>query len=190
MAIPAKIKKHLDAEQIKHDLMEHKTVYTAYDMAQTMKEKLEAIGKTLAIKADKKYYLIVVPANKRVNLPKLQKFVGAKKLSFIKESEMIKFFKVKPGAIAPFGKLYGVPVFVDKSLLKNKVVIVSAGSYTESIKMKVMDYINSSADELGHFVENVKLKTQTKPKVKKVIKKKAVKVKAKPKTVKRVAKKK
>ena len=184
MPIPAKVKNYLAKEKIKHEILEHKTVYTAFDMAQTLKEKLEEIGKALALKADKRHILIVVPANKRLNMEKLKKYLKVKTIKFLKESEMIKLFKIKPGAIAPFGKIYGVPVYIDKTLLKNKVIIVSAGTYTDSVKMKLKDFLQTGAEELGSFAEAIKFKVKAQPK-KKTKPKKAVSKTRKPITAKK-----
>lgn len=41
--IPAKIKKFLEKNKIKHEVLKHRTVYTAYDMAQTLKKKLSEV---------------------------------------------------------------------------------------------------------------------------------------------------
>ena len=53
--LPAKLVKYLEKAGVKHEIIEHKTVYTAYDAAATMKKKLNEIAKSLFIKADKDY---------------------------------------------------------------------------------------------------------------------------------------
>ena len=71
--LPKKITNFLEKHNIPYDVLEHKTVYTAFDAAQTLSKKLSEIAKTLAVKADKKYVLVVVPADRKVNLEKLRK---------------------------------------------------------------------------------------------------------------------
>ncbi len=172
MAIPKKITNFLDKHNINHEVLEHKTVYTAFDAAQTLGKKLNEIAKTLAVKADKKYIIIVVPASRKVNMDKLKKVLDAKKVDIVKEVDIKKVFKSKPGALIPFAKMHKVPVYVDKVLLKSKSVIMSSGSYTESLKIKANDLIEHGAEALVTFSKEHKFKVQKKQKAKRGAKKK------------------
>lgn len=141
MSIPKKLLNHLEKAKAKFDILEHRTVYTAYDLAKTTKSKLQEIAKTVLVKADKKYFLVVVPSHYQLDFTKLKKILKVKKVSMVKENEMKKKFKVKPGAITPFGTIHKVEVIVDKTLLKLKDVILGGGSFTESIRMKIKDFM-------------------------------------------------
>jgi len=141
MAIPKKLLNHLEKAKAKYDVLEHRTVYTAYDLAKTTKSKLQEIAKTVLIKADKKYFLVVVPSHYQLDFTKLKKILKVKKVSMAKENEMKTKFKVKPGAITPFGTIHKVEVIVDKTLLKLKDVVLGGGSFTDSIRMKIKDFM-------------------------------------------------
>lgn len=156
MPIPAKVQTYLQKLNIKHDVVEHKTVFTVYDLAQTTKEKLNTIVKTLLVKADKEYKLVVLPAHRRLNIDALKKLLGAKKVSIAKESDMAKEMKVKPGALTPFGKLHKLGVVVDKGLLKMQKGLFGAGSFTESVRMKIKDYIKAEDPTVGNISEKAK----------------------------------
>jgi len=184
MAIPKKVESYLKKTNRKFEQISHKTVYTAYDLAQTLKRELKDIAKALVIKADKAYVLVIVPASAKVNLKKLKKALGARKISIPDEKVMVKVFKVKPGAISAFGKLHKVETFVDKSLLKARDIILQAGSFTDSIRMKAKDYVEMEEAKLMNIAEKggYKLKKSTKPK-------KKAKPKAKKSTAKKVTKK-
>ncbi|MBI2984369.1 MAG: hypothetical protein HYY50_01975 [Candidatus Kerfeldbacteria bacterium] len=60
MAVPAKVTKKLDREKVKYEFVPHKTVFTVYDLAQTLKTKLNTIAKTLLVKADAEYRLELI----------------------------------------------------------------------------------------------------------------------------------
>lgn len=189
MAIPKKITNFLEKHSINYEILEHKTVYTAFDMAQTMKKKLSQIAKTLALKVDKKHILVVVPADRKVNFDKLKKLLKAKKIEIVKEIDMVKVFKTKKGNLLPFGTFHKVPVFIDKTLLKTRIIIVSGGSYTESLKLKAMDLLKHGGESVAAFSKEHKFKKVKTIKPKK--KKRAVKKTARKKTtVKKVVKKK
>lgn len=192
MAIPAKTKKYLDKKMAKYDEIAHKTVYTAYDAAQTLRRELKEIAKSLLVATDKAYVIAVVPAHMKIDLVRLKKAIKAKKVSIPNEKIMIKTFKVKPGSMTAFGGLHKVETWVDKSLLKTKEVILSAGNFTDSVRMKAKDFIAIEEAKLANFAKTGGYKLQKpakKKSLKKTIKKKQVKKAVKKKTTKKLTKK-
>lgn len=143
MPLPAAVKKHLDKLGLKYTVVPHKTVFTVYDLAQTLKIKLQDIGKILLIKTDKDYHLAVLPAHRRLDLAAVKKATGAKSVSLASEKDMAKKFKVKPGAMTAFGTLHKVPVLLDRGLAKSQQMLISAGSFTDSLRLKLKPYIKS-----------------------------------------------
>ncbi|GEM_PF-1281010 len=81
--------------------------------------------------------------------PKMQKPVKSK-TSLAKEKDISSKLKIKVGLLSPF-PLYDLPIFLDKKLIKNKFLIISAGSYTQSLKCKTSDYIKLVAPLQGNF---------------------------------------
>ncbi|MFA4998536.1 MAG: hypothetical protein WC514_00720, partial [Candidatus Paceibacterota bacterium] len=67
MPISKKLINFLDKSKVKYEVLEHKTVYTAFDKAKTLRVKENIIGKTLVVKIDKNYALVLVPANKNLD---------------------------------------------------------------------------------------------------------------------------
>jgi len=152
MAIPQKIIKFLDKKKVKCEIIKHKTVYTAFDKAATLKVAPKIIGKTLVVKLDKNPALVLIPANKNLDRQKLKKIAKAKnidastgsastlsscrRIDFIKEAWMKKNLKgIKIGAVPPFGNLWKMPSFIDRGLLNNQKIIVNSGDYVFSIKI-------------------------------------------------------
>jgi Cys-tRNA(Pro) deacylase len=144
MPIPKKVIEHLKKNKIKFEQIAHKTVFTTFDLAKTLKEKLNRISKTLVIKTDKGYVLVVLPADRMVDFAKLKKLLGAKKIEIAKEKVMKDIFKIKPGTVTPFATLHKkVPLYIDKALIRAKEILVSAGSYTDSLRLKVSDLMKA-----------------------------------------------
>lgn len=148
MPLSAKLTKHLAANTVVYTVVPHKTVFTVYDLAQTTKVKLNTIVKTLLVKADKEYVLAVLPAHLRLDLVALKKHLKVKTLTLAKEKDMLTKFKVKPGAMTPFGSMYKVAVVADKSLLKAEKVLMSAGSFTESLHLKMKHYLKAEQPQM------------------------------------------
>lgn len=165
MPISKKLLSHLDKNKIKYEILKHKTVYTAYDLANTLKKKLSEIAKTLVIKADKNYYLVVIPAHYRLDLGKLKKMLKSKKIEIAKENVMEKIFKVKAEAITPFGTIHKAGVVVDRALLKTREVILGAGSFTESLGLKIKDFLKIEKPLQGNFGQRFISEIIAKPKV-------------------------
>ena len=42
--------------------------------------------------------------------------------------------------MVPFGNLYNLPVYVDKSLVSNEDIVFNAGTHIDTIRMKYRDF--------------------------------------------------
>lgn len=135
-AIPQKVVKLLEKAKVKYLPLEHRKVYTAFDKAATLRVKPNLIGKTLILKINKDLVIVLIPANKNLDKGKFKKIAKAKKIDFISEKMMKNKFKgIKIGAVPPFGDLFKMPTFVDRSLLNLPKIIVNSGDYSTSIKI-------------------------------------------------------
>ncbi len=148
--IPQKIIKFLDynpstassrqrrapKNKAKYEIIKHRTVYTAFDKAATLRVKPNLIGKTLILKTDNNLAIVLIPANKNLDKNKFRKIAGAKKAGFASERLTKNKLKgVKVGAIPPFGDLWKLPTFIDKGLFTNPKIIINSGDYNFSIKI-------------------------------------------------------
>src|SRR3989344_9548966 len=132
LKFPLLLAKYLKKAGVKHNILEHKTVYTAYDVAATMNKKLNEIAKTLLVAADKDYYLAILPADHNLDLKKLagvvSKAVG-RKIKVVKipgAKVMEKLLKIKAGAMSAFGSLHKLPVVVEKKLASAKSAVFAS----------------------------------------------------------------
>ena len=136
MQIPAKIKNFLDKIRAKYEATEHRTVFTAFDKATTLRVPQKIVGKTLTIKIDKGYGLVLIPANKNLDKMRFKKVAKAKHIDFAKEVWVKKNLKgVKVGAVPPFGVLWKLPTFIDRSLTRQTKIIVNGGVWNWSLKI-------------------------------------------------------
>ena len=155
--LPQKLTKYLDKAGVKHNILEHKTVYTAYDAAATMGKKLNEIAKVLLVMADKDYYLVLLPADHNLDFKKLAQFISkatGQKIKVVKipgEAVMEKLLKVKAGAMSAFGGLHKLPVVMEKKLAGVKKAVFSSGSFNHSVEMAVKDFVKLEKAVLGSF---------------------------------------
>ncbi|MCD4760752.1 YbaK/EbsC family protein [bacterium] len=169
--LPAKVIKHLEKAGVKHELLEHKTVYTALDAAATMRKKFDEVAKSLLVKADKDYYVVLLPADHNLDMEKLKKVVGKQQQKDVKvvkiPSEKLarEVLKIRDDAMAAFGSLYKLPVIMEKKLEKVKKAVFSSDSYNHSVEMAVKDFMKLEQALVGSF--GVKKKIKKPPVVKK-----------------------
>lgn len=179
---PVKVLKHLENAGVKHDLLEHKTVYTAIDAANTMKKKFDEVAKSLLVKADKDYYVVLLPADNNLDMDKLKKVVAKKSGKTVKvikipgEKIAREVLKAKKDAMTAFGSLYKLPVIMEKKFEKTKKAVFASSSFNHSVEMAVKDFVKLENAVLGSFGIKKKIKANPKPK-KKIVKKKPIKKK-------------
>lgn len=178
MALSKKIERFLSDHKVEAELVTHKTVFTVYDLAQTLREDLGKIIKTLLVKADGIYFLVVMPANYRLDIQKFKKAIKAKKVSLASEKEMKAKFNVQPGSMVPFGPLHKLQVVADISLIKLQKALFGAGSFTESVRLKMKDYIKAVQPHVAAIGQRAPIKLQiVKKKIQKAKKKKTLRPK-------------
>ncbi len=138
-----KILNHLQKTNLSHEVINHKKVYTAYDASQTLKVHPKQIVKSLIVKVKNNFALILLSADKNIDFKKLAKQFGAKEIDIKipKEKVLMEKLGIKPGTAHVFGDIYKIPVVIERDLAKLGDAIFSSGTLTESLKIKVTDFI-------------------------------------------------
>jgi len=136
-----KLKEFLDSKNIKYVTIKHSTAYTAQEIAATAHIPGKELAKTVMIKIDEKMAMAVLPATAKVKFNLVRKASGAKKIELASEEEFKDMFPgCTVGAMPPFGNLYGMEVFVAKSLAEDEEIAFNAGSHTELIRLAYKDF--------------------------------------------------
>src|SRR5687767_1712504 len=85
--------------------------------------------------------MIVLPATFKVDLDAVAEFASADRVELAREEDFRGLFPdCEPGAMPPFGNLYGMPVYVDAGLGESEHVAFNAGTHTELIRMRYVDF--------------------------------------------------
>lgn len=165
--LPKKVAKFLENGAVKCEVIGHRTVYTAFDKAATLRLKPAAIVKVLMLKADGDLVMALVGGDRNLDAAKLQKLIKAKKLDFAKEKAIGETFKgIDPGAIPPFEELWGIRVFCDKKLLEQAKLVLSAGSYETSLKIAPGTFMKANPQMVAGIFSAAKPKPKKQPKSK------------------------
>jgi Cys-tRNA(Pro) deacylase len=101
---------------------------TAEDAAKAAGCTLDQIVKAIVVMCDGKPVVALVPGNRRADLDKIARAVGAAKAKIARPAEVEEATGFSPGAVAPFPLPNVERVLIDQTLLSHDVVWVGAGS--------------------------------------------------------------
>ena len=136
-----KLKAYLDENKVRYVTIIHSRAYTAQEIAASAHVKGKELAKTVMVKVDGKMAMAVLPASYRVSFATLKETTGAKELILATEEEFKDLFPgCEPGAMPPFGNLWGMDVFVASRLADDKEIVFNAGSHTELMRLSYEDF--------------------------------------------------
>lgn len=136
-----KMKKFLDKHHVRYVTVLHSPAYTAQAEAASAHLPAQEIAKTVMIEVDGKMAMAVLPASEQIEFSLLREALKAKSVKLLHETDFRgRFPGCEPGAMPPFGNLYGMPVFVSRTLADDKNIAFMAGSHRETIMMPYADY--------------------------------------------------
>ena len=156
--------KYLEAGGVIPKILEHKTVYTAFDTASTLKRKLDEIVKSLLVKADNYYYIVCLPAGKNLDFKKIKQAiektagVKIKTVTIPSEKVMAEMLKLRDQGLTAFGGFHKLPVILEKKLANLEKAVFPMGSFNHSVEMRVKDFLKLENVVLANFGINKKVK--------------------------------
>ena len=136
-----RVKSFLDEHHIKYSTLFHVAAYTAQETAQAAHIPGKNLAKTILFKKDGALAMAVLPADSKINFEQLRQAAHAKAIELAKEREFKDLFpECEVGAMPPFGNLYQMEVYVDKSLTSDEEIAFNAGSHTELLRLTFKDF--------------------------------------------------
>jgi len=135
------VRAFLDEHHMKYVVISHSKAYTAQGIAAIAHIPGQELAKTVIVKLDGALAMAVLPASYQVDLLALKKVVGVKDAALASEREFKQHFPdCETGAMPPFGNLYDIPVYVDKTLTRDRDIAFNAGTHLELIRMTYPDF--------------------------------------------------
>ena len=132
---------------------EHEPVYTSEQAARTIALSIRQIAKSLLLKYEGHFVLVVLPGDRMINSKKLKNLLKAKELRFATPDEVKDKMGCEIGACYPFGNIIGIPTYADNSLSKNIIISFNPGLHTRSIEIKWRDYYSLVKPKLTNVSE-------------------------------------
>ncbi|HEX5104096.1 MAG TPA: YbaK/EbsC family protein [Pirellulaceae bacterium] len=143
----------LDSLQVNYEVLRHAPVFTSEEAAQVRGTPLASGAKALVCKADERFVMIVLPADRKLASKDVRKSQAVKSLRFATREEVEQLTGLAPGSIPPFGSLFGLPTWCDERLSENQQINFNAGDHAISISLRYTDYISAEQPTLGRFAD-------------------------------------
>jgi Ala-tRNA(Pro) deacylase len=139
----------LNQRNARYLVIQHSPAYTAQEIAQASHVPGGVFAKTLLICLDDEPALVALPAPRRLDLPALAGAVGVARAELAEEPDMRRLFPgTDPGALPPFGHLFGLRTLVSRELAAHREIAFNAGSRTEVMVLLWSDYVQLARPEL------------------------------------------
>lgn len=136
----------LNRLDIKWERIEHPPVYTVEEARASWKETKGAHIKNLFLRnyRGNRHYLVLAPADKKIDLKKLTIDIKEDRLSFASPERLSRYLGLKPGAVSPFGLINdrekAVTVVIDEELLAFKYLNFHPNTNTATLTVNTDDF--------------------------------------------------
>ena len=135
------LKTYLDREHVHYDVLPNPETFRAVAIAQTLHTLEKGMAKIVIVKVAGRFVTTVLPASWNVDLHRLREIFMTRRVRLATEVEIKRLFpNCEVGAMPPIGTLYGLPVYVDRSLTEDEEIIFEAGTHSDAIRMRYWDF--------------------------------------------------
>lgn len=141
MPILTKLREFLDQNQVSYEVLAHRQAFTAQEVAEAQHVPGIELAKVVIVRSGTDFAMIVLPAPYRIDLAQAKAVLKKPDLVLASEQDFVALFpQCAPGAMPPFGNLFGVPVWVDEALTHDAHIVFNAGTHTQTVRMAYADF--------------------------------------------------
>ncbi len=154
MPSTSSIHEFLRQAHVAYTVVPHRPAFTAQEEAAATHVPGRDWAKVVICLVDGEPIQAVLPAPLTVNLSRLLDLARGSEIRLAQEEELRRLFpECEPGAMPPFGPLYGQSVFADVALAAEPEIVFNAGTHTEAISMRWADFAATVRPIVGKFAE-------------------------------------
>lgn len=148
------IHEFLREAHVPYTVVPHRPAFTAQEEAAATHVPGRDWAKVVVCFVDGEPIEAVLPAPSIINLDRLLELVGGTEIRLAQEGELRRLFPdCEPGAMPPFGPLYGQAVFVDVSLAAEPEIVFNAGTHMDAIAMSWANFARTVKPVVGKFAD-------------------------------------
>ena len=130
---------------------QHEPVFTSVEAARVRGTDLHSGAKALVVKAGRDFVMIVLPADLLLDGKAAKKALGCKSIRFAKPDEVRTITDLEPGAIPPFGSLFGLKTYCDERMADSTRINFNAGAHDHSVSMTWDGYLAAERPTMGRY---------------------------------------
>ena len=133
----------LDKKNIKYEIRLHtRKVYTSVEAAHERGVNLDQIVKCMIVKTPNDIYVLaLLPGNRNLDAKLLSSYLNVKKVEIAKKEDVERITGYRIGAISPIGFKKQLKTVMDKKILNNEFITISAGRPDAGLYLKVKDLV-------------------------------------------------
>jgi Ala-tRNA(Pro) deacylase len=136
-----RLENYLRENQVPFEEQHHPRAVSAQEVAASEHVPGRMLAKTVMVLADGEMVMLALPAPYQVDLEKAAAALGVDEARLAEEEEFSNsFLDCEVGAMPPFGNLYGVPVYVEKTLAEDETIVFRSGTHTETMSVTYTDF--------------------------------------------------
>ena len=137
-----RIQDYLANQHVLFEVLLHPPTSSATRLARSVHVPGHRVAKAVLVSAGDAFVMCVLPSTHRVDLAKLGAVLNPPALPRIAtEAEVASLFHdCEPGALPPFGSIYGLTTLVDATLEGCESIVFEANTRYESVRMRFRDY--------------------------------------------------
>jgi Ala-tRNA(Pro) deacylase len=142
MPLAERLRSFLDARRIPYSLTYHRPVLRASELASVEHLPAWEVAKTIVVYGDNKYHMLVLPADRHVDMSEVESALHLRHVRMAREPELSALFPdCELGAMPALGILYDLPVYLDSSLANEAMITFNAGNHEECVHMRMADFV-------------------------------------------------
>jgi Ala-tRNA(Pro) deacylase len=147
---------YLDGEGVRYEVVDHETGFTAAEEARASGVEPQNAAKSILLRDDGGYRLVVIQASDRLDLAKVRDLLEeGKELRLASEQEMGGDFpQFELGAIPPLGPMLPAPEVVDRRLLDHERVLCNGGDHRHSLLIDPRELVRATGAQVADLVED------------------------------------
>jgi len=141
---------------IEYKEVSHEPVFTIEE-AQKIKKNILGCGcKNLFLTDQKRYYVVILPENKKADLKRIKNIIKAKSLSFAKETELQNILNLERGSVTPLGIINDadnlVTILIDTDL-ENQLLLFHPNTNSKTLSIQYKDLIKFIEFEKHNYIK-------------------------------------
>ena len=135
-----RLSQYLTEQNASFEAMMHPPAFTAQKRARFLRVPGRQVIKCVLLASGTRFLLAILRSTDHVDIPALEKFMGAP-VRLATEADLAEqFCECEPGAVTPFGSLYGVRTLLEDSIQPEHVILFEAEQHAMAIRMKCRDF--------------------------------------------------